>query len=165
MNRKRLVLFGALIVVAGSAMADLKSDTQKQFDKYCAAVKKMDGKGIEKVLRDICAPDFKFIPNKGKNVSLSEWIGDEKMQISMTQKVKSVSLHVDSMKMGNGTATMKITLSYEGMTKIDRKGKAGLLKYVATSDETLVRKNGKWWITEMKEDGSKTLFNGKPVGL
>jgi len=164
MNAKKLVVLGAVLIVAASATADLRSDTQKQFDTYCAAVKNMDGKEIEKVLRDICAPDFKFVPTKGPVVGLTEWIGWEKMQISMTQSVKAVSLHVDSMKMGKGTATMKITLKYEGMTKMDPKGKVGLLKYTATSDETMVRKDGKWWITEMKEDNSKTMFNGKSVG-
>ncbi|MHB8635751.1 MAG: nuclear transport factor 2 family protein [Fimbriimonadaceae bacterium] len=164
MNSKRLVVIGAVLVAAASSMADLRSDTQKQFDKYCAAVKRKDGKGIEKVLRANFAPDFKFIPKKGKSVNLSQWIADERMMISVTQTVISVSLHVDSMKMGKGAAAMTITLRYAGMAKMDPKGKTGLLKYVATSAQTMVRKNGKWWITELKEGNSKSTFNGKPFG-
>jgi hypothetical protein len=164
MNIKKLVMFGAVLLAAASSMADLRSDTQKQFDIYCAAVKNKDGKAIEKVLRHNFSPDFEFVPKKGKNVNLTKWIEDEKMMVSMTQTVTAVSVHVDSMKIGKGSATMKITLSYEGMAKIDPKGKTGLLKYVATSDQTMVQKNGRWWVTEMKEDRSKTFFNGKPVG-
>jgi hypothetical protein len=164
LNTKRLVVLGALLAVASAALADLKSDTQKQFNKYCVAVKNKDAQGIEKVLRANFAPGFKFVPKQGNSMDLTKWIADEKMQISMTDTVKAVSLHIDSVKMGKGAATMKVTLNYEGMAKIDPKGKFGLLKYVATSDQTMVQKNGKWWITEMKEAGSKTYFNGKPLG-
>jgi hypothetical protein len=106
-----------------------------------------------------------FIPTHGSSVNLTKWIADEKMQVAMTEEVKSVSLHIDSVKMGRGAASMKVTLIYEGMTKINPKGKAGLLKYIATSDQSMVKKGGKWWIVKMKEDNSKTFFNGKPLAM
>jgi hypothetical protein len=164
LNIKKTIILGAALLMAATAVADFKSDTQKKFDKYCAAVKKKDAKGIEKALRATFAPEFKFVPKKGKSINLSVWIEHEKMQIHMTESVKAVSLHADSLKMGKGTATMQVTLSYEGMAKIDPKAKAGLLKFVATSDQTMVQKDGKWWVTEMREGTSKTWFNGKPVG-
>jgi hypothetical protein len=158
-------MFGAVLMVAAWSMADLKSDTQKQFNKYCAAVKKKDAKGIENILKNNFAPDFKFVTKKGNSMSLSRWIQDEKMMASMTESAQSVSLHIDNLKMGKGTATMTVTLDYEGKAKMDPKGKAGLLKYVATSDQIMVQKNGKWWVTEMREGSVKTWFNGKLVGM
>ena len=165
MNKFKSVIFGSLVILACSALADLKSDTQKKFDSYCVAVKKKDPKAIEKALRDNFAPDFKFVPKKGQPIDLDHWITDEKSMASMTESVKSVTIHIDNVKMGKGSATMKVTLSYEGVAKMDPKGKAGLLKYVAVSDSTMTQKNGKWWITKMKEDSSKTWFNGKPVAM
>jgi hypothetical protein len=152
-------------MLATMAMANLREDTQKQLNKYCMAVKAKDAKGIERVLRNNFAPDFMFIPTHGSSVNLTKWIADEKMQVAMTEEVKSVSLHIDSVKMGRGAASMKVTLIYEGMTKINPKGKAGLLKYIATSDQSMVKKGGKWWIVKMKEDNSKTFFNGKPLAM
>jgi hypothetical protein len=29
----------------------------------------------------------------------------------------------------------------------------------------MVKKGGKWWIVKMKEDNSKTFFNGKPLAM
>ncbi|HLK15327.1 MAG TPA: hypothetical protein VKT78_11015, partial [Fimbriimonadaceae bacterium] len=92
MNTKKLALFGAILLAAASTMADLRSETQKRLNRYCVAVKRRDASGIERELRDIFAPDFKFIPKKGKSMGLSRWIADEKMMVSMTQSVKSVSL-------------------------------------------------------------------------
>lgn len=161
--KTKLITLALVSALTISAFADLKSDTQKRFDKYCAASKKMDIKGVEKALRDTFAPDFKFTPKKGQGFGLAEWIEHEKMQMTMTESVKSVKLHIDKVTMGKGTATMKVSMSYEGMAKMDPKGKAGLLKYVATSDLTMVQKNSKWWVSEMKEDKSSGTFNGKPI--
>ena len=160
------MMVGSVIVLGtGTAMADMKSDWQKKLDAYCAAMKRKDLKTCTAIIKENFSPDFKYVPMKGKTIGMKEWIDLGKMEMDMTEKVTRMTYVIDSVKTGKDSAMMKTTLKFEGMVKMDPKTKAGTMKVSSTSDQKMVKKGGKWWITEIKATGEKTTFNGKPMTM
>ena len=165
MKAKNLLMFGAVLLLGTTtAFADLKSDWQKKLDAYVAAMKKKDLKACTVIINENFSPDFKYIPMKGKTIGIKEWLDLGKMEIGMTEKVTTMTYKIDKVTMGKNSAVMKTTIKFEGTVKMDPKAKAGVMKGTSTSDQKMVKKGGKWWITEIKSTSEKTTFNGKPMG-
>ena len=163
-SSKYILVAASAVLIASSSFADLKSDWQKKLDAYVAAMKKKDIKACTAIINENFSPDFKYIPMKGKTIGIKEWLDLGKMEIDMTEKVTTMTYKIDKVTMGKDSATMKTTLKFEGTVKMDPKAKAGVMKGSSTSDQKMVRKGGKWWITEIKSTSEKTTFNGKPMG-
>ena len=164
MKARRFMMFGAVLVLGTSAaFADMKSDWQKKLDAYCAAMKRKDLKACTAIIKENFSPDFKYIPLKGKTIGLDEWLSLGKMEMDMTEKVTRMSYTIDKVTMGKDSATMKTTIKFGGIVKMDPTSKAGIMKGSSTSDQKMVKKGEKWWITEIKATSEKTTFNGKPM--
>ena len=165
MKIKNLLMLGAVLILGTTtAFADLKSDWQKKLDAYVAAMKRKDLKACTAIINENFSPDFKYIPLKGKTIGINEWLDLGKMEIEMTEKVTTMVYKIDSVKMDKDSAIMKTTLKFKGTVKMDPKGKAGVMTGLSTSDQKMVKKGGKWWITEIKETTGKSTYNGKPMG-
>ncbi|MBS1704131.1 MAG: hypothetical protein JST12_20885 [Armatimonadetes bacterium] len=161
--KKKFVAVALVAVIAVPGFADMKSEWQKKYDAYCAASIKKDMKAVEKSLRAVFAEDFKFIPKKGETVNLKQWIEKEKTEASMTEKVNSFSIKIESLKEGKDTATMKVSIHFSGKVKMSPGAKtSNLLKFDGTADQKLVKRSGRWWVVEMKEGDMKTTLDGKP---
>ena len=159
------MMFGAVLLLGTSAaFADMKSDWQKKLDAYCAAMKRKDVKACMAIVKDNFSPDFKYIPMKGKTIGLKEWLDQGKMEIEMTEKVKTMVFTIDKVTMGKDSAVMKTTIKFDGTVKMDPKAKAAVMKGTSTADQKMVKKGGKWWITEIKATSEKTTLDGKPMG-
>ena len=165
MKAKNLLMLGAVFVLGTTtAFADMKSEWQKKLNAYCAAMKRKDLKACTAIIKENFSPDFKYIPLKGKTISLDEWLGEAKMEMQMTEKVSTMAFTIDKVTMGKDSAMMKTTIKFEGTVKMDPKAKAGTMKGNSSADQKMVKKGSKWWITEIKVTSEKTTFNGKPFG-
>jgi hypothetical protein len=155
------------IFVAATALLLItpKSDWQKKLDNYCAAMRRKDLKACTAIIKDNFSPDFKYIPLKGKTIGLDEWLAEGKMEMQVTEKVTMMSYKINSVKQGKDSAVMKTTLKFEGMVKMDPKAKAGIMTGNSSSDQKMVKKDGKWWIVEIKETSGKATYNGKPMNM
>jgi hypothetical protein len=163
MKSHGVVLILAGLLVTTSAFADLKTDWQKKMDMYCAAQKRKDVKGATAIIKENFAPEFKFIPLKGKAIGLSEWLAQGKMEIEMSETVKAMSITISDVKMGKDSAMMKTVVAFEGTVKMDPKAKAGVMKVSSTAEQKMVKKGGKWWIAEIRQIAEKATYNGKPM--
>ena len=165
MNPNRVLLGAAALLITTSAFADLKSDWQKKMDNFCAAQKRKDVKTCVTIIKNEFAPEFKFIPLKGKSINLSEWIAQSKMEIEMSGKVKHFTITINKVTMGKGgtTATMTTTVSYQGTVKMDPKAKEQVMKVLSDAEQKMVKKGDKWWILEIKQKNEKATLDGKPM--
>ncbi len=164
MKSLKFIVIGAIVLAGTSAFADLKSDWQKKLDSYCAAMKKKDLKTCTAIIKENFAPEFKYVPMKGKPTGLDQWLAEAKMEMGMTEKVTAMAFTIDKVTMGKDSAVMKTTIKFEGTVKMDPKSKAGVMKGNSTADQKMVKKGGKWWITEIKVTSEKATYNGKPMG-
>lgn len=149
--KARLVTLAPIFLLAGTSFADAKTDLQKKLDAYCAAVKKKDVKAVERILRDTLSPQFVYVSGAGRPFMFSDWIGLQKQQVTLMDKVTSMSIHIDSLKIVNGTAAMTTTSHFVGTIKDGPNMKPEARAFEGRSEQTLVKQRGKWLVTKMRE--------------
>jgi Protein of unknown function (DUF2572) len=166
MNPKKFILAAAVLLVATSAFADLKSDWQKVLDKYVTLNKKRDIKGFDAMVMATFTPDFKFTSKSGQSMSRQQWIDQSHQEMKMTGTVSKVVFHADSLKMmGQDKALCKVSIIFEGSVQTDPKAKATSMKYTAKTDQVIVKKSGKWWLQSMTNTDESVTMNGKPLKM
>lgn len=162
----KLFVLGCASILVSSAFADLKSDWQKTLDSYCTLMVKKDTKGMETLIRANFTKDFKFVrADKKTMIGLNQWIEQEVAQTNQAQKIKKMSIEINSVKMGKNTAEMATTIGFEGIMKLDPKGKPGTLAGHGKGSMTLVQQGGKWKISRIDEGKTSMTFNGQAIKM
>ena len=161
MNKVALML--PLIVVAGLAHADLRSDILAARRKQEAAAKAKDVKGAESALRESITADFKYVQN-GKTQDAKTFVREFTESLVMMDKVTASSTRILSLKKSGSTGSGKIELHMTGTMKNPDKS-IHTMFWTGVFTEEFRKVGGTWKTSKMTAGPQKFLMDGKPVKM
>ena len=161
---KRLLSVWALGLVAiacADEAATAKKTIQTQMDAFCAAAKVKDGTKMERAVRSAFTENATITPYKGKPIRLDGWILSQKSQLTMLDKIDTISLKITSLKVSGNKGTLKSSFKLTGIVQGPKGTPPMKLQSTGVSEDSIAKVNGTWKITSSKGISSSTLVNGK----
>lgn len=153
------MLVGTLIASAGS----LRSDMQTSMNSYCKMIMARNHSGMMKYVNNTFSPDFMYTPLHGEKENREAWVKHMVEEDKMMAKVTMMKLTITKLTEKGDMATGMVTVGYGGVTKAPKGKKADTFKYTGTCSMKMMKMDGKWWVTEIKEITGKAMMNGKEM--
>lgn len=166
--KTKFALVGLALFALAPAAQDVnavKATIQKEMAGYVNAMKKRDGKLVEKFILANFTQDFKDTDMRGQSRNRNQTIEAVHANISMLKSVKSMSLTITSIKVnGNRATTTEQMVLDATISGIADRTKTSTLKVDSTWTGTYVKTGSKWLCNSSKTVKEKVVIDGKPIG-
>ncbi len=129
-----------------------------------SALMHRDMKAFEHAVKGCMTPDFKYIDDGSKPMSMSRMVAGMKMGLAGYQKITKVETKVISVKeMGDSGRAVELHTMAGLMAGPDKKPHK--MVYVGTATETFRKVKGKWMMASMSMKTDKMTLDGKPMAM
>lgn len=154
---------GLVCIATADDAADAKKTIQAQMDAFCSAAKQKNGTKMERAMRAAFAENATITPYKGKPIKLDGWILNQKSQLSMLDRIDSISLKITTLKVNGNRGTLKSSFKLLGVVQGPKGSPPMKMQSSGVSEDTIAKLNGVWKITSSKGISASLLINGKSV--